>query len=323
MSRNIAAIYLDNPSTTLAPNDLLYSGLSPYDTKDDSAIKYSDLLTQLKTQMLPLAGSSVNAVQAQRSDQNIFIGINTAIGSTGYSNVGIGKGTMQNAMDAAENVAIGLDVFKNGNGAQNVFVGITTGISLITSSYNVAMGAYTYNASTTGQFNTIIGGNTCNQLLTGNYNTIFGANTANEYTTSESSNIVIANPGVQGESHVARIGDTGSGDGQITDTYLAGNIHFPQGQTVSVTQVTTSTYTTLNTDYVLSCNRAGAIAIGLISSPETGKVYRFKDISGAAASNNITITPASGNIDGSASYVLNTNYGAIDVIYTGSQWSIL
>lgn len=49
MARNVAEIYLDNPSTTLGNNDLLYSGKSPYGTTNDSAIKYGDLFTQISS----------------------------------------------------------------------------------------------------------------------------------------------------------------------------------------------------------------------------------------------------------------------------------
>ena len=100
-------------------------------------------------------------------------------------------------------------------------------------------------------------------------------------------------------------------------TFFGGEIH-------AVTQVGTATYNALSTDYILACNYvAGAVAITLPASPAIGRTYRIKDISGAAATNNITITPASGNIDGSASYVIGTNYGSIDVVYTGAQWSVL
>ena len=47
MSRNLAKIYLDNPSTTLAADDLLYSFKSPYGTTNDTGIKYSDLKAQI------------------------------------------------------------------------------------------------------------------------------------------------------------------------------------------------------------------------------------------------------------------------------------
>lgn len=145
MSRNIAEIYLDNPSTTLGNNDLLYSGISPYGTNNDSAIKYGDLFTQI------------------------------------------------------------------------------------------------------------------------------------------------------------------SSGGQIR----------------SVTNLTSASYTLLSTDYIIAVNFSGTVSIGLIASPVIGRSYRIKDISGGAASNNITVTPASGNIDGAANLVINTNYGSIDVVYTGSQWSVL
>ncbi len=48
MSANIEQVYVANPSTTLGNNDLLYTGKSPYAATDNSAIKYSDLLTQIK-----------------------------------------------------------------------------------------------------------------------------------------------------------------------------------------------------------------------------------------------------------------------------------
>lgn len=109
-----------------------------------------------------------------------------------------------------------------------------------------------------------------------------------------------------------------------TSTQLAtSGLNIAGGEVHKVRTVTGATTTALATDYVLACNRAGTIGVTLIASPSTGRTYRIKDISGAAATNNITITPASGNIDGAASYTINTNYGSVDLVYTGSQWSIL
>lgn len=88
------------------------------------------------------------------------------------------------------------------------------------------------------------------------------------------------------------------------------------------TAVTTATYTMINTDQFLVCNRAGTIAIALIPSPDSGRVIIIKDNSGAALVNNITITPAAGNIDGAANYVINTNYGSVTLIYNGTQWNV-
>lgn len=43
MARDIKQVYIDNPSTTLDDNDLLYAGKSPYGAENDSAIKSQDI----------------------------------------------------------------------------------------------------------------------------------------------------------------------------------------------------------------------------------------------------------------------------------------
>lgn len=66
-----------------------------------------------------------------------------------------------------------------------------------------------------------------------------------------------------------------------------------------------------------------ATAVTLPSSPVTGRIYIIKDGKGDAATNNITISPASGTIDASANVVLATAYGSLDFVYDGTQWSII
>lgn len=81
-------------------------------------------------------------------------------------------------------------------------------------------------------------------------------------------------------------------------------------------------YTTLATDYVILVDSSVARTINLIASPATGTTYRIKDSTGSAATNNITITPAAGNIDGAVNYIMTTNYQEIDIIYSGTQWNV-
>lgn len=79
-----------------------------------------------------------------------------------------------------------------------------------------------------------------------------------------------------------------------------------------------------STDYFI-CVKKGtgaATAVNLPSSPATGLTFLVKDCKGDAATNNITVTPASGNIDGAATYVINTNYASVAVTYDGTQWEI-
>lgn len=56
------------------------------------------------------------------------------------------------------------------------------------------------------------------------------------------------------------------------------------------------------------------------SSFYLGQQLTIKDEGGLALVNNITITPASGTVDGAASIVINTNYGKANVIFDGTNW---
>lgn len=94
-----------------------------------------------------------------------------------------------------------------------------------------------------------------------------------------------------------------------------------------MTQVRSSSSATVTasatTDYFLALDpTSNPITVNLPSSPATGLSFLIKDATGQSAINNITIAPASGNIDGSATFVLNTNFESVAVTYTGSQWSV-
>ena len=92
---------------------------------------------------------------------------------------------------------------------------------------------------------------------------------------------------------------------------------------VNVTAPGAYPYTTLATDNVIIVDTTSARTITPLASPSIGQVHRIKDNVGSAAANNITITPSGKNIDGSASYIINTNYGSIDIVYNGTQWNVL
>jgi hypothetical protein len=63
-----------------------------------------------------------------------------------------------------------------------------------------------------------------------------------------------------------------------------------------------------------------ATTVNLFATPSTGTILTVDDCKGDAATNNITVAPNAGNIDGSATYVINTNYGSWTGIYTGTIW---
>ena len=90
---------------------------------------------------------------------------------------------------------------------------------------------------------------------------------------------------------------------------------------VPVTIVTTTPYVALSTDYLIDVNVAGLASVSLPVSP-TGTVYIIKDISGAASTNNITVT-ATTTIDGAPNAVINVDYGSVTLVYNGIEWNIV
>jgi len=82
---------------------------------------------------------------------------------------------------------------------------------------------------------------------------------------------------------------------------------------VQVTTVTSTPYTVKDDDTFIAVNVSGAATINLPAG-EAGRYLIIKDISGAASTNNITVKSSAGEqIDGANSYVINTNYGSIEI----------
>jgi hypothetical protein len=104
-----------------------------------------------------------------------------------------------------------------------------------------------------------------------------------------------------------------NGSGTVTST----------GQILALRVVTAAGAMTVSaTDDVVVVNKTvGAATTVNLPAGVTGRRYTIKDGKGDAAANNITITPAAGNIDGAATLVISTNYGRATVAYNGTQWN--
>lgn len=86
-----------------------------------------------------------------------------------------------------------------------------------------------------------------------------------------------------------------------------------------------SPYVVLSTDYYISADvTGGAITVRLPNAPTTGRVFVIKDSSGLSAASNITVTTVGGavNIDGATSYVINSAYQSIQLIFGGTAYEI-
>lgn len=113
---------------------------------------------------------------------------------SGGANTGLGQSVMTDLTTGASNSGLGANSLTHvTNGSSNSFFGSGSG-----------------NTMTSGSFNSGFGVGSLQNLVSGSYNTCLGYADATNYTGSESSNILINNPGVLGESNTLRIG---SGDG--------------------------------------------------------------------------------------------------------------
>lgn len=140
--------------------------------------------------------------------QNLFIGLNCGNGTLSTANGNFVFGTNScSAIDTA---------------AGTVAIGLSAGAAITDGNFNTLVGLECGAAISTGSHNTLLGQQS-GLFHNGNYNTMLGSfQTGSNYTGTESSNILLQNPGVLGESNVMRLGDPGSGDAQINSTYIAG-----------------------------------------------------------------------------------------------------
>jgi len=80
--------------------------------------------------------------------------------------------------------------------------------------------------------------------------------------------------------------------------------------------------TVATSDYTVAINKTvgAATVVNLPATPTTGTFFIIKDSKGDAATHNITITPAAGNIDGAGTLVISANYGFAAIQYDGTAW---
>ncbi len=142
--------------------------------------------------------------------------------------------------------------------------------------------------------------------------------------------------GLQGSAGQIPIG-TSSTTTPVMTTITAGTgISITNGSgsiIVSATGTTTLNYIDVDTtpwvvaanqDFLSAKSSIGAISIQLPNTTGTGRVFVVKDRTGNAAANNITVTTPGGVvlIDGSTTYVFNSNYGAAEFIFNGTSYEV-
>jgi hypothetical protein len=79
--------------------------------------------------------------------------------------------------------------------------------------------------------------------------------------------------------------------------------------------ITTSVLLTTGSSYVILVNNSTPVTITLPATPLNGQVFKIKNVSGSAVTNIITVAGNTHNIDGSSSGLINTDYGALELMY--------
>ncbi|MGJ0429626.1 hypothetical protein [Methylobacter sp.] len=158
------------------------------------------------------------------SNANVFVGETAGNFSTVSSNnIGIGTNALLAVTNGNSNVCIGNESgIAIQGGASNCAMGNVSLHALTSGSSNTSIGSQSLSVCTTGSSNVAIGSSVGTSLLTGSLNTLIGTNSGSSYNGAESSNILIKNTGVNGESNAIHIGTQGSGSGQQNKAFVAG-----------------------------------------------------------------------------------------------------
>lgn len=243
--------------------------------------------------------------------------------TTGSNNCAMGSGALGELLTGNSNIAIGYSGLETAlgnlqNGSSNIAIGPTAGSSYITSeSSNIVIG----NTGMTSESNAIHIGTQGSGG--GEQNVCYIA-------------------GIEGVNigSVATVVSISSFTGQLGSTTITAGTGItvtPGANTITVSASGTSNfdytgvnvgrspYVVISTDEYLAVDSSGgAVTIELPNAPAVGRSYIIKDSTGSAAVHNITIISVSGavTIDGSTTFVMNTNYEAIQVLFNGSTYEV-
>ena len=107
---------------------------------------------------------------------------------------------------------------------------------------------------------------------------------------------------------------------------VGNNAQTTSAQKGTIRIATSTPVTVSSTDFTVLSNLsvAGAVAFTLPAGIDK-TIYVIGDTKGDAQTNNVTITPASGNINGSSTYVIKNNYGVVALQYSSaaSEWKVV
>ncbi len=225
--------------------------------------------------------------------------------TTGSYNIANGNSALYYNTIGYNNIANGNSALKNNvSGGDNIAIGTCAGNSLITGSANIFIGKCAgYNE--TGSNKLYVANNSICNLIYGDFST-------NIVTLPSLKLCTTPTTGSPSDLFLVWNND----DKQVKS--IVGSAFGDRNNVYSKTVITGTTTLTTGSTFAILANHAAPLTVYLPLAPIDGQAFKFKDVSGNALGYNITIDGNGKNIDGSPTGIINTNYGAIEVMYNAS-----
>lgn len=130
--------------------------------------------------------------------------------------------------------------------------------------------------------------------------------------------ITIAGPiNVVGPDAVVKVnGEPISGSGG--EIIVSGSV----GPHIETITVVTSNYTINNTDYIIGVSGTMPLIITLPVTPELGRTYVIKNLTGGINFQPVTVSSTTHLIDGNPTFTMSINYQSLNLAFFGSSWGI-
>ena len=99
------------------------------------------------------------------------------------------------------------------------------------------------------------------------------------------------------------------------------DVNTGETKTLGIYEYSGATYVITTSDEFVGVS--GLSTTFLPATPINGKPIIISDVNGDALANNITIDGNGNNVDGAATAVINTDYGSMTLMFTGSIWKVI
>lgn len=337
--------FLNIPNTDALGNGIISMNSVPYFSNYGSgnifvgANSGNTTLTVINAQLNTAIGTSTLASLTDGAANSALGYLSLNLLTTGTGNTAVGFEALPQITTASSNTGVGENCMNSllAGASYNTCLGAATLSGMTSGAHNIAIGFGTGQAYNGAQSSNILIGPSSIGLV-GDSNIIrIGETGAGD---GQQNACFIAGISGINVGSVANLVSIDTGTDQLGTTAITAGTGItvtPGANTITIATTGTtvltyvgvnhaaSPYTVLGTDEYISADvTAGVISILLPNAPATGRVFIVKDKVGLAATSNITVTTVGGavTIDGATTFVMNTAYESIQLIFNGTSYEV-